>query len=108
MIYHLARTEDWEKALDNGEYEPPGFKEEGFIHCSSSQQLQGVLDFHFSQDTQLIILEIADKRVMDHLKWEASRDGEKFPHIYKRLRLDEIENTQLLYRKNINENWEKA
>ena len=60
-----------------------------FIHLSA-RPTRGTLLRHFAGETGLIALEIAADRLGAGLKWEPSRDGALFPHLYDALPLDAI------------------
>lgn len=55
---------------------------DGYIHLSAADQVQGTLDKHFAGQTGLVVAEIDLAVVSDMLKWEASRGGALFPHVY--------------------------
>lgn len=55
---------------------------DGYIHLSAADQLQGTLDKHFTGQTGLVIAEIDLLALGDLVKWEVSRGGALFPHIY--------------------------
>ena len=55
---------------------------DGYIHLSTADQLQGTLDKHFAVQTGLAIIEIDLPVLADSIKWEVSRGGALFPHIY--------------------------
>lgn len=55
---------------------------DGYIHLSTTDQLQGTLDKHFAGQTGLVIAEIDLTGFGDALKWEVSRGGALFPHVY--------------------------
>jgi uncharacterized protein (DUF952 family) len=55
---------------------------DGYIHLSTADQLQETLDKHFAGQTGLVIAEIDLTSFGDALKWEVSRGGALFPHIY--------------------------
>jgi uncharacterized protein (DUF952 family) len=55
---------------------------DGYIHLSAVDQLQGTIDKHFAGQTGLVIAEVDLKALGDTVKWEASRGGALFPHIY--------------------------
>ena len=63
---------------------------DGFIHLSTHSQLAGTLERHFAGETGLIVLEITADRLHAGLKWEPSRDGALFPHLYGVLPLNAI------------------
>lgn len=55
---------------------------DGYIHLSTAEQLQGTLDKHFAGQKDLVIAEV-DLAMLDGvIKWEVSRGGALFPHIY--------------------------
>ena len=55
---------------------------DGYIHLSAADQLQGTLDKHFAGQTGLVIAEVDLAALGTTIKWEVSRGGALFPHIY--------------------------
>jgi uncharacterized protein (DUF952 family) len=55
---------------------------DGFIHLSAAEQLVGTLTKHFAGQADLVLLAVNAERLGIDLKWEPSRDGELFPHLY--------------------------
>jgi uncharacterized protein (DUF952 family) len=55
---------------------------DGYIHLSTQDQVQGTLDKHFAGQDGLIIAEVDLAALKDVIKWEPSRGGALFPHIY--------------------------
>ncbi|MCI4668411.1 MAG: DUF952 domain-containing protein [Bacteroidia bacterium] len=104
LIYHLALPKDWEDALLKGTYDHPSLKEEGFIHCSTETQLLPTAQKHFTETRELVVLEISERKVKDKLKYEESRDGELFPHIYGKIKLTDVSDTRMLFRTE-NDQW---
>lgn len=102
MIYHITTHALWEKALndgkDKGTYSHPSLKEEGFIHCSTREQLAETLTLYFSTEKEVLVLEIHERHVKDTLKWEVSRDGKEFPHIYGRIPLTAVLDLEIIFR----------
>ena len=60
---------------------------DGFIHLSAAHQLAGTLAKHFAGQPELVLLAVNAERLGVDLKWEPSRDGELFPHLYAPLDL---------------------
>jgi uncharacterized protein (DUF952 family) len=60
---------------------------DGYIHMSAAAQLAGTLDRHFAGQADLHIAAIDLEALGDAVKWEKSRDGELFPHLYAPLPL---------------------
>jgi uncharacterized protein (DUF952 family) len=55
---------------------------DGYIHLSSAAQLQGTLDKHFAGQPGLVIAKVDLTMLGDDVRWEVSRGGELFPHLY--------------------------
>lgn len=55
---------------------------DGYIHLSAADQLQGTLDKHFVGQNGLVIAEVNLAALGETVKWEVSRGGALFPHIY--------------------------
>ena len=58
---------------------------DGYIHLSTADQLAGTLDKHFDGQTGLFIAAIDLAVLGDAVRWEPSRGGALFPHIYSLL-----------------------
>ena len=92
-------SDEWEELLDSEEntYRPASLAAEGFIHCSTEEQLLESASLYFADHRYLAVLEIPPKRVKDILKWEyAESRGTDFPHLYGPLALKHVENTFML------------
>jgi uncharacterized protein (DUF952 family) len=63
---------------------------DGFIHLSAADQLEGTLAKHFARQDGLMLLALDPARLGPHLKWEASRGGALFPHLYAKLDLSAL------------------
>lgn len=98
MIFHLVEPRSWEQALERGFLAPRSLREEGFIHCSTEEQVLESAAKHFGTHDELVVLEIPPKRVRDILRWEPSRHGELFPHLYDKIQLEVVENTRMIFR----------
>ena len=55
---------------------------DGYIHLSAADQVEGTLDKHFAGQAGLVIAEIDLGLLGDSVKWEVSRGGAHFPHLY--------------------------
>ncbi|WMS44160.1 DUF952 domain-containing protein [Acuticoccus sp. MNP-M23] len=65
-------------------------KRDGFIHLSTLIQMRGTLDKHFEGQTGLYAVELATNALGDALRWEASRNGDFFPHLFRDFNIDDI------------------
>jgi beta-hydroxylase len=63
---------------------------DGYIHLSATDQLQGTLDKHFAGQDGLVIAEVNLAQLGETIRWEESRGGALFPHIYGPLPMDAI------------------
>lgn len=55
---------------------------DGYIHLSTADQLDETLKLHFANAGEVLVLSINLDQVRDPLKWEESRGGNLFPHVY--------------------------
>jgi uncharacterized protein (DUF952 family) len=55
---------------------------DGFIHFSTSAQAVETAAKHFAGQRDLVLVSVDAGRLGDRLKWEPSRDGALFPHLY--------------------------
>ena len=91
MIYHVITKADWQNALLEGFYAASSLASEGFIHTSKINQVQGVLDRYYKNNTDLLLLEIDELKLVCPLKYEKALSlNEEFPHIYGRLNIDAV------------------
>jgi len=60
---------------------------DGFVHLSTAAQLTGTVERHFAGQVDLTVAAFAAQRFGDALRWEASRGGLLFPHLYAPLNL---------------------
>ncbi len=85
-IYRICARDDWEAARTAGAYAGSDLdRRDGFIHCSTAEQLRGTLDRHFAGQDGLVLLEIDAAALGADLRWEPSRGGAVFPHLYAAL-----------------------
>ena len=94
-IYHITTAAAWEKAQVEGAYTADSLATEGFIHCSSTDQVAGVLDRYYKGQTGLVKLTIDKSKVTSPLIFElATSINEVFPHIHGPINLSAIINTE--------------
>lgn len=103
-IHHLAEAQHWQQALTTGEYRQSTLggtlEDEGFIHCSTPQQVAGVLGrYYAAHDGDLVLLTIDPDRLAAPLRWDVANPatGEQFPHIYGPLNPDAVVATRVLH-----------
>jgi uncharacterized protein (DUF952 family) len=83
LIYKILNRPEWEAALAQGVYLGSALdRADGFIHLSTAAQAHETARRYFAGQTDLVLLAIDDGDVAPALKWEPSRGGDLFPHIY--------------------------
>jgi len=91
VIYHICRREEWEAAQRAGRYLGSSQdKADGFIHFSDAAQVKASAAKHRAGQSGLVLLAVDAARLGPALKWEASRGGALFPHLYSPLPLDAV------------------
>ena len=69
---------------------------DGYIHLSAEDQVAGTLERHFAGQTGLVLATINLDRVTDPVKWEVSRGGALFPHVYGMLPFSAVTESRAL------------
>ncbi len=83
QIYKIMDKTTWNSAKNIGEFTGSIHdKRDGFIHFSTKEQLAGTLAKHYQGQHELILLAFSANDFGENLKWEPSRDGALFPHLY--------------------------
>lgn len=92
LIFHVCRREEWELAAAAGIYHGSSQdRADGFIHFSSGAQVRASVAKHRAGQVDLVILSVDPGRLdADALKWEPSRGGALFPHLYRPLPTDAV------------------
>lgn len=82
-IYKILPRDEWEAAKAAGVFNgSPVDRADGFIHFSTAEQCQETARRHFHGQADLVVLEVEAGDCGGTLKWEPSRGGELFPHLY--------------------------
>lgn len=90
-IYHITTKAEWENALKKGKYEAATLESEGFMHCSTEDQVAGVLERYYKGKIGLVKLKIEKEKVERPLVFElAGSINEVFPHIHGELNLNAV------------------
>jgi uncharacterized protein (DUF952 family) len=87
LVYKLCPGPDWLACQRTG-YLPrsPVDVRDGFIHLSAAHQAQETAAKHFRGQAGLVLLEVDPARLPEGaLRWEVSRGGQPFPHLYGEL-----------------------
>ena len=85
-IYKIATREQLETAKEKGVFEgAPIDLQDGYIHFSTADQAEETIAKHFHGQKELFILTVRTQDCDEALKWEVSRGGALFPHLYAQL-----------------------
>ncbi len=93
VVYKICPREEWVRAQQFGALVPSQDDvRDGYVHLSRAAQLRGTLARHFAGREDLVLLAVRVERLQDGtLRWEPSRDGAPFPHLYDRLSVASVE-----------------
>ena len=90
-IYKICRQEEWRAAEAAGAYRgAPVDNQDGFIHFSTAAQLAETAAKHFAGMSNLMLIAVDAAELDGALKWEPSRGGALFPHLYADLPLTAV------------------
>ncbi len=90
IIYHITTQKQWEQAKLSGVYRGDTLDSDGFIHCSTTQQVIKIANTIFGDQKKLVLLSIDLNKVQADIRWEGTETKEKFPHIYGNLNMDAV------------------
>ncbi len=66
-------------------------KRDGFIHLSTREQMSGTLAKHFAGQRGLYAVALSANALADALRWEPSRGGDLFPHLFRDINIDDVQ-----------------
>ena len=96
-IYKLLDAASWEAARAAGVFTGSAVDaRDGFIHFSDAAQAQETARLHFKGQSGLMLLTIDADQLGEALKWEPSRGGALFPHLYGPLAVTAVIAARLL------------
>lgn len=82
-VYKILPRAEWEAAKIAGRFEGAAVdRRDGYIHLSAAGQALQTARLHFAGQTGLVLLRLDADRLGAALRWEPSRGGELFPHLY--------------------------
>ena len=89
-MFKILRAAEWAALEAEGRFAGSADdRRDGFIHLSTEAQLAGTLAKHFAGEVGLVVLRVAVETDPE-LKWEASRGGALFPHLYRPLEMADV------------------
>lgn len=84
-VFHLAVDSRWADAARRGEgYVSDDYATDGFVHCSTADQVMATANLYYAGRRDLVLLEIDADALGEALVWEpgAGERAELFPHVY--------------------------
>ena len=90
VIYKIVPRPLWDAARQQGAFAgAPVDLADGFIHFSSAAQVEETARRHFAGEVDLLLLAVDPARLGD-LRWEPSRGGDLFPHLYGEMPIEAV------------------
>ena len=91
FIFKILDKEEWNKAKKDGKFSGlPKDINDGFIHFSKASQVKETAAKHFKGEKDLVLVSCDAVSLKPDLKWEISRGGDLFPHLYRHLLFEDI------------------
>jgi uncharacterized protein (DUF952 family) len=88
-VYKICTAAEWDAAVRDGVYRGSAVDlRDGFIHFSTAAQTRETAAKHFAGLSDLVLIGVDDTRLGAALRWEPSRGGALFPHLYAPLPVD--------------------
>jgi len=83
IIFKICRSAEWAQAVRDGVFRGSAVDmQDGYIHFSTAAQIAETAARHFAGQSDLVLVAVDAAALGDKLKWEPSRGGALFPHLY--------------------------
>lgn len=91
IVYKIFRPAEWSALQDHGQtLGAPIDIQDGFVHFSTAAELRETAAKHFAHQFGLELLACDGAAMGDALRWEPSRGGALFPHLYRALSIKDV------------------
>ncbi|NBB97870.1 MAG: DUF952 domain-containing protein [Alphaproteobacteria bacterium] len=91
LIYKIFRRSEWDDLKAQGEtFGAPIDLADGYIHFSTAAQVMETAAKHFAGQSDLVLVAVDPDQLGAALKWEVSRGGALFPHLYRALTMADV------------------
>ena len=87
-VYKILSAEDWHTAESLGYTQTALDEGDGYVHLSTRAQVAETLMLHYPDQQDVRLLEYITEEMGSPVRWEESRGGQLFPHLYSTLRID--------------------
>jgi uncharacterized protein (DUF952 family) len=86
FVFKVVPRPAWEDACRRGAFGGSADDvRDGYIHLSTREQIAGTLAKHFRNKHDLLLIQYETRVLGEPLRWEVSRGGDVFPHLYSAL-----------------------
>jgi uncharacterized protein (DUF952 family) len=103
LVYKLCSDPDWRKALSAGVFHGAAIDfADGYIHLSTAEQVLGTFEKYFAEVDPVWLIGVETAKMSEKLRFEPSRDGALFPHLYAPLQLADVQSQHCLANNNAN------
>ena len=90
-VFKIFRRPEWDAFRAAGATRgAPVDLADGYIHFSTAAQVAETAAKHFATESDLVLVAVDPDRLGPDLRWEPSRGGQLFPHLYRELRMDDV------------------
>jgi uncharacterized protein (DUF952 family) len=97
IIFKICTATEWAEAERAGVYRGSAVDlRDGFIHFSTAEQAPETAARHFAGQRDLVLVAVDANALGERLKWEPSRGGALFPHLYGDLDLQAVRKVEPL------------
>ena len=91
LIYKIFRRPEWNALRDTGTtLGAPIDLADGYVHISTAAQVTETAAKHFATESDLVLVALNVDALGPALKWEPSRGGALFPHLYRALTMADV------------------
>ena len=91
LVFKIFRRAEWQAMTEAGLTRgAPIDLADGYVHLSTAEQVTETAARHFATESDLVLVAVDADRLAPHLKWEPSRGGALFPHLYRPLRMSDV------------------
>jgi uncharacterized protein (DUF952 family) len=87
-VYKILSAEDWAVAEQLGYTRTALDEGDGYVHLSTREQVHETLRLHYPGQEQVRLLEYIVEEMGQPIRWEESRGGQLFPHLYSTLQIN--------------------
>ena len=96
LVYKILNASDWQTTISLGFTQTALDEGDGYVHLSTRAQVAETLRLHYADQPDVRLFEYVVEEMSGPVRWEESRGGQLFPHLYARLRIDAAKRTWIL------------